>query len=291
VSVFARVVPEQKLRLVTAFRAAGAVVAMTGDGVNDAPALKAAHIGIAMGRRGTDVARESAALVLLDDDFGSIVETVRLGRRIYENIRNAMRYIIAVHVPAAGMSVLPLVAGWPVLLFPVHIVFLEFVIDPACSIVFEAEATEEGAMRRPPRRAGTPLFDRHMLGVSLWLGATMLAAVAATYGWALATGMPAGEARALGFAAIVFGNLALIFVNRSRDRSVLETLRRPNRALWGITLGTLAALGVTLYVPAVAAIFRFAPPRPSAIGVALLAGLSGVAWYELRKLGLRRRAA
>ena len=289
VSVFARVVPEQKLRLVTAYRAAGEVVAMTGDGVNDAPALKAAHIGVAMGRRGTDVARESAALVLLEDDFGSIVETVRLGRRIYENIRNAMRYIISVHVPTAGMSLLPLAFGWPMLLFPVHVVFLEFVIDPACSIVFEAEATDPGVMRRPPRGPRARLFDRGMLVVSVLLGTTLLAAVAAAYGWALAAGAPPGEARAVGFAAIVFGNLALIFFNRSRDRSLAETLRRPNPALWWITLGALAALTASIYVPGLAAIFRFAPLGAAQIGVALLAGLAGVAWYELRKLLRRRR--
>jgi Ca2+-transporting ATPase len=289
VSVFARVLPEQKLRLVTAYRAAGEIVAMTGDGVNDAPALKAAHIGIAMGRRGTDVARESSALVLLDDDFGSIVDTVQLGRRIYDNIRNAMRYIIAVHVPTAGMALLPLAAGWPLVLFPVHVVFLEFVIDPACSIVFEAEGTERGLMRRPPRDPRAPLFNARMLGESLLLGATMLAAVAAAYGWAVAGGVPLGEARALGFSAIVFGNLALIFVNRSGDRPVVESLRQPNPALWWITAGALTALAAAIYVPPLAAIFRFAPLGVHEIGVALLAGAAGAAWYEVRKLVAGRR--
>jgi Ca2+-transporting ATPase len=283
VDVFARILPEQKLRLVNALKAAGEVVAMTGDGVNDAPALKAAHIGVAMGRRGTDVAREAAALVLLEDDFGSIVETVRMGRRIYENIRNAMRYIIAVHVPTVGMSFLPLVFGWPLFLFPGHVVFLEFVIDPACSIVFEAEASEENAMHRPPRDPRTPLFDRQMLLTGLGLGASVLAAVFAVYWWAQGTGRSEGELRALGFAAIVFGNLALILANRSTERSIVATLGRSNPALWWVALGTLAALGAVVYFPPFAEVFRFAPLGAGDALLALAAGAAGVLWFEIMK--------
>ena len=282
-NVFARILPEQKLRLVSALKAAGEVVAMTGDGVNDAPALKAAHIGVAMGKRGTDVAREAAALVLLEDDFGSIVETVRMGRRIYENIRNAVRYIIAVHVPTVGMSFLPLVLGWPLFLFPVHIVFLEFVIDPACSIVFEAEANEENSMERPPRDPKAPLFDAQMLVTGLGLGASVLGAVFAMYWWGHTAGRPEGELGALGFATIVFGNLALILANRSGTRSIAATLRRPNPALWWIVLGTLAALALVIYVAPVAAIFRFAPLGAADVLLAFAAGSAGVLWFELLK--------
>jgi len=288
-TVFARVRPEQKLRLVQAYRGTGEVVAMTGDGVNDAPALKAAHIGIAMGSRGTDVARESAALVLLEDDFGSIVRTVQLGRRIYENIRNAMRYLVSVHVPIAGMAFLPLALGGPLFLLPVHVVFLEFVIDPACTLVYEAERTEAGAMQRPPRDAREPLFNLPMLAISLALGATMLAGVFAAYWWMLADGRSDSEARAVGFAAIVFSNLALLFVTRSRRRTALATLREPNAALRWITLGALAALALAIYVPAAAAVFKFAPLGALELAIAAGAGVAGVAWVELLKLAARTR--
>ncbi len=291
VSVFARVPPEQKLRLVQAFRAAGEVVAMTGDGVNDAPALKAAHIGIAMGMRGTDVARESASLVLLEDDFGSIVRAVRLGRRIYENISNAMRYLLAAHVPIAGMSLLPLAAGWPIFLFPVHVVFLEFVIAPACSIVFEAERSDEDAMNNPPRDPRAPLFSGAILWASVLLGASVLAAVGLASWWAVDTGRGETAARTVGFAAIVFGNIALILANRSRRRSIVDTLLRPNPALWWVIAGALAALGCAIYVPAVAEIFRFAPLGALELAVSFGAGILGVLGVEAVKLARRGKGS
>lgn len=281
VHVYARITPDQKLRLVRAYKADGEVVAMTGDGVNDAPALKAAHIGVAMGLRGTDVAREAASLVLINDDFGSIVETVRLGRRIYRNIRNAMCYIIAVHVPTVGMAFLPLAFGWPLVLFPVHVVFLEFIIDPACSIVFEAEAGDADAMAQPPRDPAQPLFDARTVVTSLLAGMAVLLPVCLAYAWALTQGRSEGEARALAFAAIVFGNLALIFSYRSGStgdaKFVAAIFAKGNPALWWIVLGTLGALALALYVRPIAELFRFAPLTPGALLVALLAGVSGMA--------------
>ena len=217
VNIFARVVPEQKLRLVQALKANGEIVAMTGDGVNDAPALKAAHIGVAMGKRGSDVAREAASLVLLDDDFASLVEAVKLGRRIFDNIQKAMCYILAVHVPTAGMALLPLLFGWPLVFYPVHIVFLEFVIDPACSIAFEAEPPEHDVMRRPPRSATSRLFNGWIIATSVLQGVGVLVAVALLYALVLEAGTPEPQARAMAFAAIVFGNVGLILATRSRQ--------------------------------------------------------------------------
>jgi Ca2+-transporting ATPase len=258
-TVFARIMPEQKLRIVTALRAGGAVVAMTGDGVNDAPSLKAADIGIAMGGRGTDVAREAAAIVLLDDDFGSIVETIRLGRRIYDNLRKAMGYILAVHVPIAGLSLLPLLFGLPLILAPVHIAFLEMVIDPMCSVVFEAETEEDDVMRRPPRDPRSPLLSNALVAWGLLQGTLGFLAVATIYILALRRGMPEAEVRALAFVALVLVNVGLVLVNRSFGISLTAALRRRNTALWLVLAIAATILTIALAWDRARELFRFGP--------------------------------
>ncbi len=290
-NIFARVVPEQKLRLVNAFKARGEVVAMTGDGVNDAPALKAAHIGIAMGGRGTDVAREAAALVLLDDDFSSIVRAVRMGRRIFDNLRKAMSYVLAIHVPIAGMALLPVLFGWPLVLMPVHIVFLELIIDPASSIVFEAEPEEADVMRRPPRNPRTPLFTRATVSLNILLGASIFAIVLAVFLLSLKQGSPDAEARALAFTTLIVANLALILTDRSRTRTIIATLRTPNAALWWIIAGAAAFLAAVLYIPFLRDLFGFMVLHPSDLLICLGAGVASIVWFEAVKVvrGIWRR--
>ncbi|MFN7718242.1 MAG: cation-translocating P-type ATPase [Sphingomonadaceae bacterium] len=257
VTICARIMPEQKLRIVEALKSAGEIVAMTGDGVNDAPSLKAAHIGIAMGKRGTDVAREASAIVLLDDDFGSIVKAIALGRRIYDNIRKAMAFIFAVHVPIAGFALIPLLLGTPILFGPIHIALLEMVIDPVCAFVFEAEEAEPDSMQRPPRPPAERLFSWGMIGWSVFQGGLAFALLTGVYAVAMIQGLDVEHVRTLLFFALISAIVALVLADRSASMSIAVNLRRKNSALAVVLASMVTISAAIMLIPGISKLLRF----------------------------------
>ncbi|MDI3317588.1 MAG: HAD-IC family P-type ATPase [Bacillota bacterium] len=293
--VFARAVPAHKLRLVRAWRRRGRVVAMTGDGVNDAPALKEADIGIAMGKRGTDVARDAADMVLLDDNFVTIAKALRQGRRIYDNIRKAVAYILTIHLPIAGLALLAPLLGLPLFLWPIHIALLELVLDPTCSVVFEATPEEPDLMRRPPRSPEASLVDRGLLAQALALGATLLGATLMLYQAALSRGLPEPAARSLGLVTLLLGNVLLVLSMSSESESLWSSWRRAingnpaaSRSRWALAAGTLLILLTILYIPGFRSAMGTAPISAGAFLLASAVAALATLWWEGVK-GLRRR--
>jgi Ca2+-transporting ATPase len=284
-NVFARVVPEQKLKIVNALKKNKEIVAMTGDGVNDAPALKSANIGIAMGEKGTDVAREASSLVIMDDNFSSIVGAIKMGRRIFDNLQKAFGYTFAIHVPIAGLSLIPIILGnFPLILWPVHIVFLELIIDPACSIIFEAEKEEKNAMNRPPRGIDEPFFGRKKILFSCLQGVGILIMTLAIYFIGLHLGHDAKEVRAMAFTTLIVSNIAVILTNRSWTDNIFKIIATPNKAVLWVVGGAIFFMLLILNIPFFLNLFQFQKLTLINIAISILAGLTTIVWFEIYKM-------
>lgn len=284
VNVFARVIPEQKLKIVNALKRNNEIVAMTGDGVNDAPALKAANIGIAMGAKGTDVAREASSLVLMDDNFGSIVEAIKMGRRIFDNLQKAFGYTFAIHVPIAGLSLIPVFfADMPLILWPVHIVFLELIIDPACSIIFEAEKAESNIMSRPPKKLDEPFFGAKKIALSCTQGLNVLIVCLLVYFIGQEIGYNNKEVRTLTFITLIVSNLAIILSNRSWTANIFKIIMTPNRTIKWIIGGAILFLTLAINIPFLLNLFRFERIGIIEALICIIAGLFSITWFELYK--------
>jgi Ca2+-transporting ATPase len=257
-TLFARVIPEQKLRIVNALKSNNEIVAMTGDGVNDAPALKAAHIGIAMGKKGTDVAREASSLVIIDDNFASIVAAIHSGRRIFDNLQKAMSYVLAIHIPIIGLVLLPtFLQTIPILLMPLHIIFMELIIDPICSIAFESEQDEKNIMSRPPRGIEEKFFGSRKILQSIIEGSLLLLMVTGVFFFSIHEGHTEGEVRAIAFSALIIGNIVFIINKLSKTRNFISILFEKNPAVIWIGSIALIILFLIITLKPLQAIFSF----------------------------------
>ena len=288
-NIFTRMFPEAKLRIINALKANSQIVAMTGDGVNDGPALKAAHIGIAMGKRGTEIAKQAASLILMEDDLSKMVDAIAMGRKIYTNLKKAIQYIISIHIPIILTVFIPLALGWiyPNIFTPAHVIFLELIMGPTCSIVFENEPMEKNAMLQKPRSFKTTFFNSRELLTSIIQGLAISAGTLFTYQYSVQNGFDEAHTRTMVFTALVAANIFLMLQNRSFYYSIFTTLRYRNNLVLLIISITTAVMLMLLYIPVFTEFFLFERLSARELGLCVLIGLISVLWYELVKLRLR----
>ena len=289
VNIFARINPDQKLRLIKAFQKNQEIVAMTGDGVNDALALKLANVGISMGNRGTDVAREASTMVLLNDNFSSLVKAIEQGRRIYDNLQKAVIYIVAVHIPIAAAVFVPLILGIPAFLDPVHILFLEMIIDPACAIIFEMESPEKNVMTRPPRSPHHKLFNLQNISMAIIQGCGLAVIVVGLYLALIMLEYPKSVATTIAFGSLVLGNLLLIIVSRSKEEHILGILKIVNPSQKWIIGFAIAAFALMVLIPIIRERFRFSEITIDGALLILISGALGLLWHESVKYLFRSK--
>lgn len=292
VNIYARMFPEAKLKVIEALKANGEVVAMTGDGVNDGPALKAAHIGVAMGLRGSELAKKASALVLLDDDLIHMVDAVALGRRIYENLKKAIQYIISIHIPIILIVTLPLLFFWKYvnLFSPVHVIFLELIMGPTCSIIFENEPIEPGSMNRLPRKMSSSFFSFHELSLSIVQGLAITIVCLGLGYYYMQQNAGEAEVRTIIYSTLIFCNIFLTLVNRSFYHSVFATLKYKNAMIPVVLFVSLLVLLLSIYVEPVREIFNFVELKKSDLLLCLSLAIPGVFWVEFLKLRKRKIA-
>ncbi|MFZ2784638.1 MAG: cation-translocating P-type ATPase [Sediminibacterium sp.] len=288
--LFTRMFPEAKLKIINALKAGNEIVAMTGDGVNDGPALKAAHIGIAMGKKGTEIAKQAASLILMEDDLSKMLEAVAAGRKIYTNLKKAIQYIISIHIPIVLTVFIPLALGWvfPNIFTPVHVIFLELIMGPTCSIIYENEPMEKNTMLLPPRPMSSTFFSWRELVTSVIQGLVITAGTLTAYQYSVHNGFEEAHTRTLVFTVLIAANIFLTLVNRSFYYSILTTLRYKNNLVPMIIGITIAITGLLFYVPALAGFFKFVPLNAKELLIASGIGFVVVLWYEIIKWIKRR---
>ncbi|MBC7759079.1 MAG: cation-translocating P-type ATPase [Phormidesmis sp. FL-bin-119] len=291
-NVFTRMFPEAKLRIINALKSRGEVVAMTGDGVNDGPALKAAHIGIAMGKKGTEIAKQAASMILIEDDLAKMVDAIRMGRRIYVNLKKAIRYIISIHIPIILIVFIPLVLGWiyPAIFSPIHVIFLELIMGPTCSIIYENEPVEENAMRQPPRPPSATFFNARELLVSVFQGLAITAGLLFIYHYSVSQQLGEKTTRTMIFSGLICANIFLTLLNRSFYYSILKTLYYPNNLILYIIGTTVIITGVLVFIEPISGFFELQPLSISQLLISISVGFLSVIWFELIKWNTRRFA-